>query len=272
MLNIVFKACVRMLRSSLTAIAVIGAVFAATALPARSLSADQSALVAVANQYVTNAPGSNQAYVDGMAIYGNWALVGWTDNNNAAGQFVASKAGGSWTKTIGGGGQFSQAELQSFAGIDSTSAAYLMANFRPLPPPGGPTTNITGSSTYTYQMYKCSVGYGTATSGDDTLSWATTTVTPSSPSQAVTIDVSTSASAVSPAVVTLFGPGYVEIAQTTVPQGYTGGVGYWDPSAQSGIYQYTITGTEPQLDPQCYGTLSRSGTNTDTSWTGIMGW
>lgn len=257
---------------AVVSIAVGIAGFAIFTAPALALSADQAALVAVANQYVTDSPGTNQAYVDGMSIYGNWALVGWTDNTNAAGQFVASKASGSWVKTVGGGGQFTQSELQSFAGIDATSAAFLMANFRPLPPASGTIIDISGSSTYDYQTYKCTVGYGTATSGDNGLSFVTDSYAPTDPAHAVTIDVTTASTSFGSAVVTLFGPGYVQMAQTTVDPGYTGGVGYWHPNAASGYYTYTITGTTAAMDSPCSGSLYRAGTRTDATWTGVMGW
>lgn len=247
---------VRILKRRTTAAAAAALASLLQLTPANALTSDQAALVQLANQYVTNAPGSSQAYVSGMAIYGSWALVGWTDNVNSGGEIIASKASGSWVITRGAGGAYSGAELQSVAGVDATSASYLVQNFRPLAPAGGPTADASGTSTYTDWVQYCPTGFGTSavrkgaiptvigpggggsggggggippgtqpnafTSSDTALTFQTGSVTPTSIGQAVTIDLSVSAGT---AVVSLSNPSGQTIANASIPAGATGGVG-----------------------------------------------
>jgi hypothetical protein len=267
--------------------------------PANALTSDQAALVQLTNQYVTNAPGSSQAYVSGMAIYGSWALVGWTDNVNSGGEIIASKASGSWVISRAAGGAYSSAELQSVASVDSTSASFLIANLRPLAPAGGPTANASGASTYTDWVQYCPTGsQGSAvrqgavpavigpgggggggippgttpnafTSPDTALTFQTGSVSPTSIGQAVTIDLSVSAGT---AVVTLFSPSGQTVGTSSIPAGATGGVGYWNPLAPGGVYQFTITGTSVPFGSSCGTPIKTTRIVTDAAWTGALAW
>ena len=239
---------------------------------ALALTADQSALVGIANQYVTHAPGSSQAYISGMAIYGTWALIGWTDNTNSAGEIVASKASGSWAQVRGAGGQYNASELQSLTGMDSTTATFLVTNFRPLPPVVGTTQDASGSLTYQAYTQKCTgAGFGSYTTDDIPPPLiATPSIAPTSLSQAVTIDVTPSAGQ---ATVTLLSPTNQVLAQTTLQAGQTGGVGYWNPLAPTGSYSVLIAGTHTgNSDTSCSGTIVSKQTRVDTTWAGTLAW
>jgi hypothetical protein len=270
--------------------------------PALALNADQSALVQLANRYVTGAAGTSQSYVTGMAIYGTWAYVGWTDNLNSGGQIVASKSSGSWTIVKASGGQFSVAELQSFVGVDATSAGFLAANLRPLPPIGGTSGNASGSSSRTTITQDCPGSGGadvvkrsstltastdlvstpavkplptppavsTYTTADVVSTYVTGSFAPTSATQGVTIDITPS---LGPTDVSLYNPTGVLIATASIPAGFTGGVGYWNPLAPTGIYTFGITGPNPtQSGLNCGGTQVDSNTVTDAIWSGVISW
>jgi hypothetical protein len=240
--------------------------------PASALTSDQAALVQIANQFATNAPGSSQAYVSGMAIYGNWALVGWTDNTNSAGEIVASKASGTWMQVRGTGGVYSASELQSLAGVDATSASFLVANFRPLPPVGGPAQDASGALTYDSITERCGTSYDGYTTDDSAPPFiATASISPTTLGQAVTFDLTP---ATGTAIVTLYGPSNPSpLSTTTIQAGYTGGVGYWNPTAPTGVYSIAVAGTHiSTADMSCGGTTVSKRTLTDTSWSAKLAW
>ena len=120
---------------------------------ARALTPDQATLSAlVANEVSWVASGS--AVVTSMSISGNYALVAWSDSSNSGGELVASKVGGSWKAVKTAGGVFNASELTEF-GADASTASFLVANLRPLPPAGGPSATANGASTHAVYTERC---------------------------------------------------------------------------------------------------------------------
>lgn len=241
--------------------------------PAFALTADESALVSLADVAVTGQQGSDQSYVSGMSISGTYALVNWTDNVNTGGVLLASKASGTWQQVVSGGGEPNASELQGY-GPDSTTSTFLLANLRPLPPTSGGFEDATGSSTHNLYTERCrnDQGYFVNYQYNDpssVLSYSAPSVQPIDPSTAVTIDVSVTSGT---AVVSLLGPSGATIQQNTLTAGQTGGVGYFSPDAASGNYMVQIQGNVfGSMDPGC-GIVFRTTNYTDAAWGGTLYW
>jgi hypothetical protein len=206
-----------------------------------------------------------------MAIYGNWALVGWTDHTNSAGEIVASKAGGAWVQVRGTGGVYNASELQSLASVDSTSAAFLVANLRPLPPVGGPTQDASGTLTYDAFTQRCSGRWNIYTGDDSPPPYiVTASISPTTLAQAVTIDVTPTQNTTT---VSLYAPGGPLLSQSTIQVGSTGGVGYWNPNAPTGVYSIGVAGTHVStLDLSCGTQPTSTHTYVDTTWNATLAW
>jgi len=253
------------------AFAVILVVVTAWAFTTRSVGAlttDQTQLVQIANQTVANTNTTNTAYVSAMAIYGNYALVSWTDNQNSGGEFVASKSGGVWKAIFGSGGSYTSADIQSH-GIDSTTANYLVSNLVPLQP-SGDTANlaISGSSTHTATIVWCSAPppqSSTKYSASTSTSYSITALpTTSDTAIDVTIAPTTGTSHIS-----IYAPKVGLVADGYVSANTTGGVSYWSATSPSGGYTVAVGGTMSARAALCsFTNTGATTTYTDTSWSG----
>jgi len=247
-----------------------------TASEGLALTADQSQLVQLADSLINGSSSYDSSIVKGMAIDGTYALVDWTDKSNSGGELLASKASGSWTTVVNGGGQANATDLVS-KGVDSASANFLVSNLRPLPPIGGPSQSYSGSATYQTMVEKCSTGndhgpkwYYPHVVTPDTRTQYSAAVTPSSPGSAIVLDVTATAGTVQ---VTLLGPLGEFLKQAVVPPGLTGGAGYFSPDAGSGSYQFLVTGTQRGNGLDCGGQImSGPSILTDATWSAILSW
>jgi len=272
------RACLNLTKVVSAFLAVWGALlFSAT--DCFALSQDQTSLVVLANYVVTNGQsGSNQAYVTGMAINGPWALVDWSDRVNTGGELLASKSNGKWSIVRSTGGQWSATELTTY-GIDLTTATWLRANLRPLPPLGGTSHAANGTSTHTETLEKCPTGNdppgpyfydATIDTTETVIIYSTSSIAPTSPEAAVVLDVTPTSGS---ALVKLYDPTGTLLQTATVQVGLTGGVGYWSPIATTGIYTARVSGTfagNGQSD--CGRVLSGPNTYTDAAWASVLSW
>lgn len=176
----------RVLSLALALLVASGLTVASRAL---ALTEDEGALLSLANVVVTGQSGSNQAYASRMAISGTYALVNWTNGTNSAGVLLASKASGTWQTLKSGAGEPSATDLEGL-GVDSTDAAFLVANLRPLPPTNGYSGAASGTSTHTIYTERC-YNNGTFTnyqysSGSNAVTFSTPSIQPLNPASAVT--------------------------------------------------------------------------------------
>lgn len=237
---------------------------------ASALTGDQTQLVQLANQIVVNTNTTNTAYVDGMAIYGNYALVSWTNTKNAGGEVVAQKVGTTWKALFGGGGAYTATDLQT-KGLDATTAAYLTSHLAPLQPSGDTASMpISGSSTSNVTTVYCSapppnLGYKYTAS---TSVVYTINAQPTTSDTAIDVNISATGQTrvdISASGTSGAGTGAIMQANTT------GGVSYWSPSAPATQYYVTISGTAAAKAPLCsYNTVGTTTTNTDTTWSGTI--
>ena len=142
-------------------------------------------------------------------------------------------------------------------------------------PSASNVVNASGASTYTTTSCrntqdnepKPKVVTVTEVSNDTIASFSTNSITPSSPTSATSIDISPATGSGS-TIVSLYDPSGKLLQSSTVPAGSTGGVGYWNAGAATGVYHYTIAGMHSGNGvSECDQEVS-SSTRSDAQWTG----
>jgi len=101
--------------------------------PQSKIIADEVALVRIANLIVRTCTGDDTSCTDHLGLVSSYGLVGYTDNANFAGSFLAKKVNGSFTIVTKGGGWFNKADLQKYApDLSATDVSKLLQQATPV--------------------------------------------------------------------------------------------------------------------------------------------